>query len=300
MIDIEKLNDTFSIEDKLKFVKKENNLIYLAVSNKFANAEICLYGAHIMSFRPNNSEEILWMSPKSSFQIGQPIRGGIPVCFPWFGPHKTDQQKPQHGFGRLMYWDVTETEVKTNGETLIRLQLCSSNETNAFWPHDFCAELTIVVGQTLEVSLKVTNQSAEPFEYTCALHSYYNISSIENIAITGLQGAIYHSQLEPGEFIQESPKIKIQKAETRHYHNTVATCTIEDNLYKRKIRIAKEGSKITTVWNPGKETCATINDMPDDAYLHFICIEAVNAFDDVIKLSPKKSHITSAVIGLEE
>ncbi len=300
MVEIEKLNDTFGIEGKVKFAKMENDLVYLSITNKYADAKISLYGAHIVSFRPPNSEDILWMSPKSSFQVGQPIRGGIPVCFPWFGPHKTDLAKPQHGFGRLMNWEVAETSVQATGETLIRLQLCSSDETKAFWPHDFCAELRVIVGKTLEISLKVTNQSDESLEYTCALHSYYNLSSIENTTITGLIGASYHSQLEPGEFVQESRKIEILKAETRHYHNTEATCTIEDTLFKRKIRIQKAGSKITTVWNPGKETCATIGDMPDDAYLHFVCVEAVNAFDDLIKLAPGNSHTTSAIIGLEE
>ncbi len=300
MNDTDKLNAQFSLGGEVKFAKLKDKLIYLTVSNKFADAQICLYGAHVMSFRPHRSEEILWMSPDSNFQVRQPIRGGIPVCFPWFGPHKTDPHKPQHGFGRLMYWDVTETSVKTSGETLIRLQLCASEETKVFWPHNFCAELTVVVGQTLEVSLKVTNQSLELFDYTCALHSYYNISSIENIVITGLQGASYHSQLEPGEFVQESANIEIQKAETRHYHNTVATCTIEDSSFKSRIRIAKEGSKITTVWNPGKEACATITDMPDDGYLRFVCVEAVNAFDDVIRLAPNESHTTSAMIGLEK
>lgn len=300
MIDIEKLNDKFSIKGEVRFIQPENNLIFLTVSNKYANAEICLYGAHITSFRPHNSREILWMSPKTSFEIGKPIRGGIPVCFPWFGLHKTDPEKPQHGFGRLVYWDVIEVASKPDGETFVRLQLCSSEQTKAYWPYDFCAQITIIIGATLTLSLKVTNLSDKPFEYTCALHSYYNISSLENISIGGLQGARYHSQLEPGEFIQESPKIEILKAETRHYHNTEATCVIEDTIFERKIRIAKAGSKITTVWNPGKETCATISDIPDDGYLRFVCVEAVNAFDDVIFLTPNESHITSALIGLEE
>jgi len=300
MIRINELNDTFGIEGELSFEQPENNLIFLNVSNKYANAQISLYGAHIMSFRPRNSEEILWMSPKSNFRVGEAIRGGIPVCFPWFGPHNTDPEKPQHGFGRLMYWDITETSVISTGETFIRLKLNASPETHVYWPYDFCAEITVVVGKTLEVSLKVTNQSTESFEYTCALHSYYNLSSIDNTAITGLQGVSYHSQLEPGDFIQETPTIEIRKAETRHYHNTEATCVIEDTMFKRKIRISKAGSKITTVWNPGGETCAKIGDLPDDAYKTFVCVEAVNAFDDVISLAPGESHTTSAMIGLVE
>lgn len=300
MTNIDVLNDKFGIKDAVRFIQPENNLIFMTVSNKYAVTDICLYGAHITSFRPSNSMEILWMSPKSSFEVGKPIRGGIPICFPWFGPHKTDSEKPQHGFGRLVYWEVIETATKPNGETLVRLQLCSSEQTKIYWSKDFCAQLTILVGHTLEVSLKVKNLSDESFEYTCALHSYYNISSLENISIRGLQGAHYHSQLEPGEFIQESPKIEILKPETRHYHNTEASCIIEDTIFERKILIDKVGSKITTVWNPGKEACATISDIPDDGYLNFVCVEAVNAFDDVIFLAPNEMHITSAKIELKK
>jgi glucose-6-phosphate 1-epimerase len=300
MIDIDKLKDNFGIKGELGFSKPENNLFVLTISNKYAEADICLYGAHITSFRPYNSKDIFWMSPESSFEVGKPIRGGIPVCFPWFGPHKTDPTKPQHGFARLMYWNLVETTNTPGGETLVRLELCSSEETKAYWPYDFLAEMTIIVGQTLQASLKVLNTDEQPFEYTCALHSYYNVSDIENIAITGLIGANYHSQLEPGEFVQTMPVIEINKAETRHYHNTDVTCVIEDSVFDRKIRVAKSGSKITTIWNPGKDTCATIGDMPNDAYKTFVCIEVVNAFDDVITLSPGDSHTTSAMIGLEE
>lgn len=301
MLNIDKLNDKFGIDGKVSFTKPANNLIFLAVTNEYADAQICLYGAHITGFRPHNSKEVLWMSPESSFEVGKPIRGGIPVCFPWFGPHKTDPEKPQHGFGRLMYWDVAEITTRPpGGETLIRLQLYSSDRTKSYWPYDFCAELTAVVGQRLEVNLKVTNLSAESFDYTCALHSYYHLSSIENIAITGLQGAKYHSQLELGEFIQESPAIVIRNAETRHYHNTEATCVIEDTVFKRKIRIAKSGSEITTVWNPWAATCALIGDLPDEGYLSFVCVEAVNAFDNIIMLSPHESHTTSVLIGVEQ
>lgn len=300
MFDIDELDDKFGIAGQLAFVKPENNFIFLTVSNKYADAAICLYGAQITSFRPHNSRDILWMSPESNFEIGKAIRGGIPVCFPWFGPHKTDPDKPQHGFGRLMNWNVAETAAGTNGETLVRLQLCSSVATKAYWPYDFRTEIIVVVGEILKVTLKVTNTSANQFDYSCALHSYYNLSAIENISIDGLEGARYHKHLEPGEFIQESPKLEIKQAETRHYYDTDASCLIEDPIFRRKIRVAKSGSKVTTVWNPGKETCSKISDLHPDAYKYFVCIEAVNAFNDAIILNPGQSHETSAIIGLEE
>lgn len=300
MFNIEELEDKFSIEGEVGFAELENDLIYITVSNKYADADICLYGAHVTNFTPHKSMGILWMSPESNFQEGSPIRGGIPICFPWFGPHKTDSEKPQHGFARLMYWEVIEIKTQLTGETLVRLQLCSSEKTKAYWNHDFCAEMTIVVGKTLSVTLKVTNTSSTPIEYSCALHSYFGLSSIENIKIEGLQNTNYYNQLEPGDFVQEAPTLQIQNAETRHYYNTETTCVINDPIFNRKIVVEKSGSKITTVWNPWEETCSKIDDMPDDAFYTFVCVETVNAFNDVVKLAPGETHETSAIIGLEE
>lgn len=300
MIDIDELDDKFSIEGEVGFAELENDLVFITVSNKYADADICLYGAHITSFRPHNSMDLLWMSPDSSFELGKPIRGGIPVCFPWFGPHKTDPEKPQHGFGRLMYWEVVSTSTNASGESVVRLQLCSSDETKAYWPHDFCAEMTFVVGKTLTATLKVTNTSGQPFDYTCALHTYYSLSAIESISIEGLKGTTYFDQLT-GEFgIQEGEPLEITDALTRHYLNTESQVVIADSAFRRRIKVDKTGSKVTTVWNPGAETCAKIGDLPDDGFETFVCVEATNAFDYPVKLAAGESFETSAIIGLEE
>ena len=297
---IEELEDKFSIEGEVGFYEQDGDMIFMTVSNKYADADICLYGAHVTNFKPHKTMEVLWMSPDSKYLEGSPIRGGIPVCFPWFGPHKTDKAKPQHGFARLMYWSVIETKTLPTAETFIRLQLCSSAGTKTYWNHDFCVEMVLIIGKFLVATLKVTNTSSLPFEYTSALHSYFSVSSIEAITIEGLQNTRYYNQLEPGDYVQESPELKIQKPETRHYYETEATCKINDPFFGRRIRVAKSGSKVTTVWNPGEETCSKIDDMPDDAFHAFVCIEAVNAFNDIIKLAPGETHETSAIIGLEE
>lgn len=296
--DIDELDDKFSIEGEVGFAELEENMAFITISNKYADADICLYGAHITNFKPHKTMPVLWLSTESNFEEGKPIRGGIPVCFPWFGPHQTDSAKPQHGFGRLMYWNVQETASLPTGETRVSLQLCSSEKTKAFWKHDFCAELTVIVGKTLVATLNVTNTSALPFQYTCALHSYYHISSIEEIAIEGLQNTRYFNQLDGGDYLQETQTLEIKHAETRHYYDTETDCIIHDALFGRRIRVSKAGSKVTTVWNPGEETCTKIDDIPDEGFHSFVCIEAVNAFNDVIKLAPGESHETSAIIGL--
>lgn len=298
--DTEELNDKFSIEGELGFDELEEGMVFISVSNKYAEADISLYGAHLTRFTPHKTMDIMWMSPQSYFEEGRPIRGGIPVCFPWFGLHKTDSSKPQHGFARLMFWDVIETKALSGGETLVRLQLCSSEETKKYWPHDFCAEMIFVIGKTLKATLKVKNTSENPFEYSCALHSYYNISAIDEITISGLQNTGYYNQLDGNNYSQESELLEIKTAETRHYQDTVADCVISDPVFGRKILVSKTGSKVTTVWNPGEETCSKIDDIPDDGFHSFVCIEAVNAFNDIIKLTPGESYETSAIISLLE
>jgi len=300
MIDIDELDDKFSIEGEVGFAELEEDLAFITVSNKYGDADICLYGAHVTSFRPRNSMDLLWMSPESSFEVGKPIRGGIPVCFPWFGPHKTDPEKPQHGFARLMYWDVVSTSTNAAGESIVKLQLCSSDETKAYWPHDFCAEMTFVVGKKLTETLKVTNTSDQPFDYTCALHSYYSLSAIESISIEGLKGLTYFNQLTGENGVQEEEVLEISEPLTRHYLNTESPVIIADNAFRRRIKVDKTGSKVTTVWNPGAETCANIGDLPDDGYETFVCVEATNAFDYPVSLASGESFETSAIIGLEE
>lgn len=299
-LNIDELDEKFSIEGELGFGENEEGMVFISVSNKHAEADISLYGAQILNYRPYKTIDILWMSPDSFFQEGKPIRGGIPVCFPWFGPHKTDATKPQHGFARLMQWNIIETATLPFGETLVKMQLCSTEATKKYWEYDFCAEMIFVIGKTLTATLKIINTSVSQFEYTCALHSYFNISSIEEIKIEGLQNTAYYNQLDNQTYKQESDLLEINEATTRHYLNTATDCVLHDPVFRRRIVASKKGSKVTTVWNPGEETCAKIDDIPDDGFHSFVCIEATNAFDYPIKLNPGESFETTAIIGLQE
>ncbi|MCY1722240.1 D-hexose-6-phosphate mutarotase [Prolixibacteraceae bacterium Z1-6] len=295
----DELNDRFGIEGEIGFYEEED-LIFAMVSNKFADATISLYGAQILNFNPVRNMEILWMSSESYLEKGKAIRGGIPVCFPWFGMHETDEKMPQHGFARIMDWEVSKAEILAGGESLITMQLCSSEETKKYWPYDFCAEMIFIVGNQLSVTLKVTNTSGEPIDYTCALHTYFSLSAIENITIEGLQNTRYQNQLDGGDYLQEKPLLKIKEATTHHYYDTEQTCVINDPVYNRRISIKKQGSKNSTVWNPWTETCAKLGDIADDGYHTFVCLETVNKINDIIELAPGETHETTSIIGIEE
>jgi glucose-6-phosphate 1-epimerase len=299
MIDIDELDDRFGIEGELGFSETDGDLVSVTIFNKFADVEICLYGAQITRFIPHGSFDVLWMSPESYFEEGKPIRGGIPICFPWFGPHPTDESKPMHGFARLMYWEVIETASIETGETMVCLQLCSSEETKKFWPFDFCAKLIVLVGKNLEVKLNITNTGEQNFDYSAALHSYFNISGIENISIKGLEGVSYYNGFEKELMTQETELLEIKQEENRRYIDTDNDCIIIDPIFNQVIRIMKEGSKVTVVWNPGEETSAKMEDLPDDGYEAFICVETVNAYNDTIELLPGEDHTTATIIGFD-
>lgn len=300
MMNCDELDDRFGIEGEVGFAELENDLIFVTVSNKYADADICLYGAHITSFRPHRGNEMLWMSQDSLFEEGKAIRGGIPVCFPWFGPHPTDANLPQHGFARLTYWEVNRTSSLPNGETQICLSLNSSAFSKTYWPYDFYAELIFTIGNKLSVEFQINNTSKEAFSYSSALHSYFLISSIENIAISGLEKTSYHNQLDGSDGTQEEELLNITAPTTHHYYNTQADCVIIDPVFRRRTRIAKEGSKATTVWNPGEETCARMTDMHEDAFIEFVCVETVNAFEDTIHLQPGKCHKVALTLSYDD
>lgn len=299
MVDIDELDDRFSIEGELGFNEADGDLISINIFNKFADFEICLYGAQVLRFIPHGSFDVLWMSSESAFEVGKPIRGGIPLCFPWLGLHPTDNDKPEDGFASLMYWEVIETASRETGETLVRLQLCSSEETKQYWPFDFCAQLSVLVGKWLEVKLNIKNTGNHNLEYSAAFHSYFNISGIDNIGIKGLQGATYYQGFENELITQEEELLEIKKEENRRYINTDSDCIIIDSIFNQAIRVSKQGSNITVVWNPGEESSAKMEDIPDDGFEAFVCIETVNAYNDTVQLAPGEEHTTATFIGFD-
>ncbi len=299
-MDITSLNKKFGIAGKLEFASGQGGLPIAIITNAFAKASVAIYGAHVLSYRPKGQEEVLWMSSLSTFEEGNPIRGGIPVCFPWFGPHGSDSKKPQHGFARLQMWKVAETADLPGSETRLRLTLRQNQKLKALWKYSFLAEMIITVGASLSVTFRCTNTGTEQLSYTGALHSYYSVSDIANVKIKGLGGSRYYDGMKATvPSIQEEDNLVIQKEENRRYINTTSDCIIEDSGLSRKIRVGKTGSRVTVVWNPGAEMAKKIADMPDDGYKAMVCVEAANAYDDIAIVQPKGSCTLSTSIAVE-
>jgi glucose-6-phosphate 1-epimerase len=300
MATTDQLNQRFGINGKATFFESKGGLMSVSINTKNANAEISLYGAQLVSFVPKGHKDIIWMSEQSFFEEGKAIRGGIPLCFPWFGPHPADKTKPQHGFARLQYWQVKEVK-EINDETIsVSLLLQPSEFSLGMWPYQFSASAEFIIGSSLQVKLTVTNSGTENFDYSDALHTYFNISSIDSVAIEGLQNAIYFDGFETNLKTQNPALLYFNTETNRRYVNAAVNCIIDDKGFNRKIVVEKTGSKVTVVWNPGEETTKTMKDIPAEGYQTFVCVEPANAYAgiDIITLAPGQSHTLSTTIKL--
>ncbi|HLP17833.1 MAG TPA: D-hexose-6-phosphate mutarotase [Bacteroidota bacterium] len=299
-MNLQELNRINGIAGAVEFIEGRGGLPTAILHSTHAEAVVCLYGAQVLSYSPKGLRDLLWMSGNSEFQQGKPIRGGIPVCFPWFGPHVSDPKKPQHGFARLQLWTVAGASVYADGTVELRLSLSDNEETHALWPYAFAAEVVIRVGTDLDVTLRCTNTGTEAFTYTDALHSYFAVSDIGNVKISGLQGTEYYFGTATDSQPQQEEHLKIRQEENRRYIETSADCVIHDAAVPGPIRVAKRGSRVTVVWNPWKETAKQISDMPDEGYKTMICVEAVNAYGDAVTLQPGATfNLGTTIIAMQ-
>ncbi len=292
------LNDRYSIPGELFFKEGPGGLTAICINNKYASAEILLHGAHIMSYIPTGEKPVLWMSGSSYFQPDKPVRGGIPVCWPWFGGHPSDKNKPSHGFARIADWQVAETDTKPNG-TLVILRLTEKDIPANLREFPFDIKLEVLVGRELQVSLAIVNTGKEKMCFTAALHSYFNISDIAAVTVEGLENCKYLDTLDHIFKVQKGV-INFDAETDRVYLNTQAACVIDDPGFSRRIKIAKSGSNSTVVWNPWIEKSKRMPDFGDEEYHTMLCIETTNAENDARVIVPAERHILKAIIGLEK
>src|SRR5580658_8340547 len=178
---------TLEIPGRVLFSVGNGNMPKLEINTPWSTAEIFLHGAHITHFQRTDQPPVLFMSQLCRFAQGIPIRGGIPVIFPWFGPREGESA---HGFARIQSWDVREVSQASTGEVVVRLGLPDSPSA-ALFPK-FTAEYWVTVGKTLTAQLVIANVSAGlDFTFEACLHSYFHVGDIAAVSITGLKGANY-------------------------------------------------------------------------------------------------------------
>lgn len=293
------LNQRFAISNHIQFKEIADGMIVAEISNQHANSNITLQGAHIATWQPRGQEPVIWLSPLAKFAQGKSIRGGVPICWPWFGPHAMESKLPGHGYARTVLWDVLETKALSDGSTFLRFGLIESEATRAQWPHPSSAQLEVTVGKTLSVALITHNNGKESFVLGEALHTYFQISDVAQMTIRGLENCEYIDKVGETARRKQDGGIVIESEVDRVYVNTEADCVIEDKGLKRAIRIAKQGSCSTVVWNPWTEKANKMGDFGENGFRGMVCVESANAFDNLVTVQPGETHRLQVTYSVE-
>lgn len=278
--------------------QRADNYPTLLVENDAATAEIALHGGHVMLFQGRAEKPSLWLSETALYKEGKAIRGGVPICWPWFGDHPADTTAPAHGVVRQKFWQLESISEIREDNTKICLTTQQDAASLALWPHCFRLELIITISHKLGIDLHIQNTDEQ--EWTCggALHSYFEVGDISQTCIREVEGHAYLNKPENfAECNQQSP-LTFSGEVDRVYCNFDKNITIEDTANHRNILVEKAGSQTTVIWNPWQEIATGMKDMKDEAYREFVCIEPANAFNDQVTLQPGDSHHLTTSISI--
>jgi len=280
------------IPHRVQRLDDRGDLPLIALLAPGGRALVCLQGAHVIDYQPSGQPPLLWLSDQTPFKVGLPIRGGIPLCWPWFGDHPQDATLPAHGLARARRWQLVDSAADASS-TRLRLRLEQDSTTRQLWPYAFRLELLIQLDQQLSLTLTCHNPNDRPMPISEALHSYFRVADIAPVEVGGLLGCRYRDKLEQMAVKVQQTPLTLDGETDRVYLDTRATITLDDPGLRRQIRIAKSGSDSTVVWNPWRERSARMPDMSTDGYRTMLCVESANAADNALEIGAGQSHSLS-------
>jgi D-hexose-6-phosphate mutarotase len=264
---LQALNQQFAIGEQLKFEMHPSGLVQGKINSDKCSGSFFLLGAHIAEFQPKSqSQPILFMSDEAVFEVGKPIRGGIPICFPWFGANKADANAPAHGLVRTAVWDLLESKLTAGGVSV----------TLGYQSAPFHLSLTVVFGETLDVTLNVKNESATEQACEVALHTYFQLGDARRATIVGLEQNEFRDQLTGQIHPAAGTGIQFTEETDRVYRGSVPVVRIEDEANSRCIKIMPCNSQSTVIWNPWIAKSQRMSDFGDNEFERMCCVETAN------------------------
>lgn len=283
------------LPDGVSLVEGEGGLPAVAVHTDSVVAQVYLQGAHVTSWRPAGAAEVLWLSPTSSFAPGKAIRGGVPLCAPWFGPGREGDKPVAHGWFRTATWRLASAR-RDGGDVVLRFTLSGADaQVPDGEPADVSAEYVVRVGRELELALTIT-AGVDGLLMEEALHSYFAVSDVRGVRVEGLAGHRYTDKVSDSQEVQSGDLRLAGRTDRVYDHSRVAT--VVDEGSGRRIVVAKEGSDSTVVWNPWEAKAAESADI-GDAWPGFVCVEVANALDHYVVLGPEMPHTMVATVRVE-
>ena len=295
--EIETLNAAYAISDLAQLVAGQGGLPKIQISTPAASAEIYLHGAHITAWKPSGFGEVIFTSQHSRWEEGKAIRGGVPVCFPWFRGKADDPKAPAHGFVRTNSWTLASL-TQEDGSVCVTLATESDESTRRWWPHDFRLTLRIAVGAQLKLELIVSNTGAAPFQFEEALHTYHRVGDVRRARVAGLNGVSFLDNRDGNRAKVQHGDVVIAEATDNAYQNTVSLLEITDPVLQRRIQIEKRNSLTTVVWNPWESGAKALTDLGDDEWQQMLCVEASNILGSAVTLAPGEEHHMAATIAV--
>ena len=288
------LNRRLAIADFLSFEEIAEGFVVANVTTRHATARIALQGAHVMNYQPAVHPPLIWLSRLAKFAPGKSIRVGVPLCWPWFGPHATDAGLPGHGFARTVPWQLVDAKVLPDHRVRLEFELIATDATRAQWPHACTVRNIVTVGPELEVELATANTGDTAFELGQALHTYFEIGDIPKATIGGLGDCEYIDKVDGSARKVQHGAIDFTRETDRIYLATRGHCEIHDPVLGRRIVITSTGSRSTVVWNPWTEKADKMGDFGPEGWTAMVCVETANAAEDVIRLAPGATHRMTA------
>lgn len=278
----------------------------IRVTGPLSRCEVCLQGAHLCSWEPTGQPPVVWMTGQSEFAFNTPIRGGVPICWPWFGP-ATDPTLPMHGVVRTRRWSLEGLQIEEDGTANIDLSYMSDHQTREQFPHDFTLRYRITAGRSLTLELHAFNSGQTAFTVAEALHAYIAVGDISSASVHGLENSEYLDRCErlerhlPGAAVRmrHGPEpLTFTNEVDRHYTTHHQSVRINDPTWNRTVTVEKSGSASTQVWNPWITKAHRLPDLGNHEWRGMLAVEAANAFDAAYVLEPGASHVLSTTISV--
>lgn len=289
----------FEIPGTAQVVEGNGGLPKVRITSPEVVGEMYLYGAHVTSWKPVGGEEVLFLSSQSRWKDGHAIRGGVPVCFPWFGDKADDPKAPAHGFVRTKAWQL-ESIAQVGAAVTISMFTESNEDTKRWWPAEFRMVHRATFGSELSLELVVTNTGTTSLRFEEALHAYHRVGNIADVRLRGLDTVHYLDKTDSNRKKIQHGEIVIVSETDRAYLNTRDTIELEDPVLYRRIRVTKENSLTTVVWNPWVQKAHSLADLADDEWTQMICIESSNVSDFAVDLAPGQQHKMKAIVRVAD
>ena len=288
------LDREFGIPGLASVVEGNGGLPKVRITSPQGTGEMYLHGGHITSWKPAG-DEVLFVSSQSRWEDGLAIRGGVPVCFPWFGAKADDPKAPAHGFVRTKAWQL-ESVTQAGGAVAVSMFTENDDSTKRWWPADFRLVHRATFGSELSLELLVTNTGATSLRFEEALHAYHRIGNFERARLHGLDGIHYLDKTDRNQEKTQQGDIVITSETDRIYLNTQGAVELEDPVLRRRTRVTKQNSRTTVVWNPWAQKARALSDLGDGEWTQMICIETSNVADFAVVLKPGQQHTMKATV----